>query len=342
MKLSWFDQVFELVSASTLKLYEDSGRFLHQVIGNQTQALILLQETWRANVLHWVALLYRRFSSTAIEALEHIIYACLVYFLVCLGIFYTTRSNSPLWRWCKLINNVRFPRQHKLERVLLVTSHPDDECMFFGPLIYTLTHRSDCQVYVLCLSNGNYEKQAQLRREELWRSCEMLGVPAANIIMVNATNLPDDPNVEWKAPVVANLILHTVESLDIQAICTFDREGVSQHPNHSAVYFAAASLCLANLLPKDCKFYTLDSINILRKYISIFDLLCTCCISTYWCILGWDEAAQIRRAMREHKSQMKWFRWLYIYFSRYMFINSLREVNLSDIELEMQIDDNSF
>lgn len=78
----------------------------------------------------------------------------------------------------------------------------------------------------------------------------MLGVPAANIIMVNATNLPDDPNAEWKAPVVANLILHTVESLDIQAICTFDRDGVSQHPNHSAVYFAAASLCLANLLPK--------------------------------------------------------------------------------------------
>lgn len=156
MKLSWLNQVFELISASTLQLYEDSGRFLHQFVGNQTQALILLQETWRANVLHWATLSYRRFSSTAIEALEHIIYACLVYLLVCLGIFYTTRSNSPLWRWCKLVNNVRFPRQHKLDRLLLVTSHPDDECMFFGPLIYTLTHRSSCQVYVLCLSNGEY------------------------------------------------------------------------------------------------------------------------------------------------------------------------------------------
>jgi len=42
----------------------------------------------------------------------------------------------------------------------------------------------------------------------------------------------------------------------------------------------------------------------------------------------------------EHQSQMRWFRWLYIYFSRYMFINSMRQINLSDVELEMQIHDN--
>lgn len=43
--------------------------------------------------------------------------------------------------------------------------------------------------------------------------------------------------------------------------------------------------------------------------------------------------------MKQHKSQMLWFRWLYIIFSRYIFINSLREMNLSDVELEMQIQD---
>lgn len=55
------------------------------------------------------------------------------------------------------------------------------------------------------------------------------------------------------------------------------------------------------------------------------------------CILTWREANEVRFAMRQHKSQMSWFRWLYVYFSRYMYINSLREINLSDIELEMQI-----
>lgn len=77
-----------------------------------------------------------------------------------------------------------------------------------------------------------------------------MGIPQGNIILVNATNLPDDPNVDWKTDAVASIILHTVETLSIQAIITFDRDGVSQHPNHCAVYYAAASLCLANLLPK--------------------------------------------------------------------------------------------
>lgn len=89
-----------------------------------------------------------------------------------------------------------------------------------------------------------------MRREELFRACKRLGISESNIILVNATNLPDDPNVEWRTDAVASFILHTVESLDIQAIFTFDRDGVSSHPNHCAVYYAAASLYLANLLPK--------------------------------------------------------------------------------------------
>lgn len=89
-----------------------------------------------------------------------------------------------------------------------------------------------------------------MRRDELFRACKRLGIVESNIILVNATNLPDDPNVDWRSDAVARFILHTVESLDIQAIFTFDRDGVSSHPNHSAVYYAAASLCLANLLPK--------------------------------------------------------------------------------------------
>lgn len=89
-----------------------------------------------------------------------------------------------------------------------------------------------------------------MRRQELWRSCSKLGIPESNIVLMNATNLPDDPNVDWRPDAVAGLILHAVESLSIQAIFTFDRDGVSSHPNHCAVYYAAASLCLANLLPK--------------------------------------------------------------------------------------------
>ncbi|XP_030562265.1 N-acetylglucosaminyl-phosphatidylinositol de-N-acetylase [Drosophila novamexicana] len=309
--------------------------------------------------------IYCRIKSTSAEALEHLLIACAVYLLVCLGLYKLTfwlsasvtgvpeerkeqhggnddnASNglrNALQNGLRL-RSVHLPKTALMGRVLLVIAHPDDECMFFGPLIYSLTQRDGCQVYVLCLSNGNYDQQAQFRREELFRACKRLGIAESNVILVNATNLPDDPNVEWRTDAVASFILHTVESLDIKAIFTFDRDGVSSHPNHCAVYYAAASLCLANLLPKACKFYTLDSINLVRKYLSIFDLLCTCFMSTHWCILSWKEASVIRGAMLEHQSQMKWFRWLYIYTSRYMYINSLREINLSDVELEMQIHD---
>lgn len=287
--------------------------------------------------------IYSFILATTTEALEHIIYLVSVYLLVCLFLYKLIflETNSRFLQLFKVVRSTRLPKKSLgNKRVLFVTSHPDDECMFFGPLILTLNKHYDCQIYILCLSTGNYENIGNVRRNEFWNACQMLGIPASNIILVNATNLPDNPNVEWKAEVVAAIVLNNVESLDIQAIYTFDRDGVSHHPNHCTVYYATASLCLANLLPKNCKFYTIDSVNTLRKYVSIFDLLCTCLMSTNWCILSWREAQIVRDAMQKHSSQMKWFRWLYLYFSRYIFINSFREVNLSDVELEMQIHEN--
>lgn len=135
------------------------------------------------------------------------------------------------------------------KRVLIVTAHPDDECMFFGPTILDLTRRK-CRVFVLCLSNGNHDKQGQLRRQELWDSCEVLGIDKGDVTMLNVTHLQDDPNVEWKVELVAQIVLKHIESLDIQLLVTFDKTGISGHPNHCAIFYATASLCFSNLLPK--------------------------------------------------------------------------------------------
>lgn len=70
-----------------------------------------------------------------------------------------------------------------------------------------------------------------------------------NITLITATHLIDDPNVNWKTETIAKLILRSLESLDIDVLITFDREGVSHHPNHSAIYYATASLCLSGLIP---------------------------------------------------------------------------------------------
>lgn len=46
----------------------------------------------------------------------------------------------------------------------------------------------------------------------------------------------------------------------------------------------------------------------------------------------------IRSAMRAHKSQYIWFRKAYMFFSRYVFVNTLKEIDVLDLELELETD----
>lgn len=41
----------------------------------------------------------------------------------------------------------------KARKVLFLSAHPDDECMFFGPSIRSFI-LGGCEVYILCLSSG--------------------------------------------------------------------------------------------------------------------------------------------------------------------------------------------
>lgn len=59
---------------------------------------------------------------------------------------------------------------------LLVTAHPDDECMFFSPAILDL-HRQNVQVFILCLSRGNYDGLGDVREKEIVKSAAVLDVP---------------------------------------------------------------------------------------------------------------------------------------------------------------------
>lgn len=116
--------------------------------------------------------------------------------------------------------------------------------MFFAPAILSLSRRKDCQLFLLCLSKGNYEKKGHLRRAELWSSCRVLEMRPENVVMCNVTELQDDPAVEWKAQTISRIIQKYVSSLGIQALITFDQDGVSRHSNHCHIYYAVASLFL--------------------------------------------------------------------------------------------------
>lgn len=116
---------------------------------------LLLNQSQSLNLSETFFKVYYQAVGHSLEALEDILFFVGLYAFVCL-IVYLLIFRKFTAQWYRHGKNVRFP---KCKRVLVVTAHPDDESMFFGPTILSLTQRTDCQVYLLCLSNGLYFKQ---------------------------------------------------------------------------------------------------------------------------------------------------------------------------------------
>lgn len=138
----------------------------------------------------------------------------------------------------------------------------------------------------------------------------------------------------------------------IDALITFDARGVSAHPNHTSLYHGARAF-LSELMrgragygcPVDL--YTLTSVSVLRKYLSVADIPVTMASAVLRGLGGGGGKAGRREhppsllfvnqlvgegalgaawgaMVGAHKSQMVWFRWLWILFSRYMLMNDLK------------------
>ncbi|XP_014459346.2 N-acetylglucosaminyl-phosphatidylinositol de-N-acetylase [Alligator mississippiensis] len=209
-------------------------------------------------------------------------------------------------------------------RALLLTAHPDDEAMFFAPTLLSLG-RLRARLWLLCGSSGNYYNQGEIRKRELEESCAVLGIPPSNVAVIDHRDLPDDPAVEWDTQLLSTFVLKHIETNNINLVVTFDAGGVSGHANHISLYVALRNLHSEGKLPEGCRVLILESVNLLRKYISALDVPISCLLSQdVLFILTKEESEQAKRAMRCHRSQLLWFRHIYMVFSRYMVINSLR------------------
>ncbi|NWX05260.1 PIGL acetylase, partial [Caloenas nicobarica] len=178
--------------------------------------------------------------------------------------------------------------------------------------------------------SGNYYNQGEIRKKELEQSCFLLGIPASDVTVIDHRDLPDNPAVEWDTQLLAAFVLEHIEANNINLVITFDAGGVSGHANHISLYTALRYrdcwfeifilfLCLG------CHVLVLESVNLFRKYISVLDVPLSCLLPRdVLFILTEEETEQARRAMRCHRSQLLWFRHVYMLFSRYMVINSLR------------------
>ncbi|KAL8613196.1 hypothetical protein ACOMHN_043005 [Nucella lapillus] len=211
--------------------------------------------------------------------------------------------------------------------VLLITAHPDDECMFFSPFILSTTRHGPgyqpAAVHVLCLTNGNYYGQGKVREKEIIKSCEILGIPADHVSVINNSRLPDDPKAVWDTSTLESQLFAAVNRVQPQHIVTFDNCGVSGHGNHITVSKAIRSIFQGGNSFKGVEsVYYLESISLWRKYLGILDLPFTYLYSSHICLLSPANILRGQRAMLAHWSQLEWFRGLYIMLSRYMIVNS--------------------
>ncbi|NXO61611.1 PIGL acetylase, partial [Phainopepla nitens] len=176
--------------------------------------------------------------------------------------------------------------------------------------------------------SGNYYNQGEIRKKELEQSCCVLGIPASDVTVIDHRDLPDDPAVEWDTQLLATLILKHIEAKNINLVVTFDAGGVSGHANHVSLYTAVRyNVCTLLWVPPwaGCHVLVLESVNLCRKYISFLDVLISCLLPRdALFILTEEETEQAKRAMRCHRSQLLWFRQLYLLCSRYLVVNSLR------------------
>lgn len=126
-------------------------------------------------------------------------------------------------------------------------------------------------------------------------------------------------------------------------ILTFDQHGISSHPNHVSLPKGASHL-ISELHDPHGKprprLFTLITVPLREKYVGLLSpLLSKASImlsqlsrgpqndaNTIIAVSDWNGYLRAHRAMRQHWSQLVWFRWLYVVWSRYMWVNEWVEL----------------
>ncbi|KAH7408863.1 putative deacetylase LmbE-like domain-containing protein [Cadophora sp. MPI-SDFR-AT-0126] len=234
----------------------------------------------------------------------------------------------------------------QVKNLLIVTAHPDDECLFFAPSILGVLDRNpDTVGGLLVMSTGNNEGIGETRKAELQGSCVTLGVEETRCVALDRPDIQDSPRVWWDESLIESIVKEYVQKWHVDVIITFDEGGVSGHVNHRAV-----SAAIRNYASTDAHApatYMLSTTMLIRKYTFLLDLPLTSGPFS-WGILQalfsrsrasdpggdrgvlvantWGRYLASRQAFAKHTSQYSWDRNLYMILSRYVWFNNLRRV----------------
>ena len=199
-------------------------------------------------------------------------------------------------------------------KYLLITAHPDDECMFFTPIIRTIIKNGN-EIDLMCLSSGDFDGMGPKRMKELKNSAKVLGIKS--LFIIEDVELKDGPKNIWKPDVILKHLRSLPNSRGYSAIITFDDSGVSGHPNHCAISKAMKH-------QNDFKVQRLKSLPLWLKYLGPIGGFISKFIYSEYAVfeISLREAYEYGyKAMLQHESQLLWFRRLYIIFSVYMTVN---------------------
>ncbi|VFQ94413.1 unnamed protein product [Cuscuta campestris] len=215
--------------------------------------------------------------------------------------------------------------------VLLVIAHPDDESMFFTPTINHLISKGH-NLHILCISTGNADGMGDARKQELYLAAATLKVSPHQVKVLDHPDLQDGFGKVWNSDLLAKIMKEEADNNSIDVVISFDSYGVSGHCNHCDVHRGVRKL-LQDASYKNVEAWELVSSNIFRKYIGPIDAWLSLLYvklhpngKVHFLINGHPRRSFA--AMAQHLSQWVWFRKLFVSFSSYTYVNSLKKIDV--------------
>lgn len=215
---------------------------------------------------------------------------------------------------------------HKVKTTLIITAHPDDEAMFYSPMLKYLTELN-CKIKILCLSTGNYDGIGSIREEEFRSISKELRMEDNAIL--DHKDLQDHFSKKWNDQIVSEQIKAYIDNnKDIGTIITFDENGVTKHPNHISCYDGLVYYLKENreeIKKEGIQVYLLDSFSFISQYTFILPF-----IYFYFKEHGYFNSKLMfpYRLMQIYKSQFKLFRKVHVLISCYSYLNSFTKIEL--------------
>ncbi|KAK2968203.1 hypothetical protein RJ640_017684 [Escallonia rubra] len=213
--------------------------------------------------------------------------------------------------------------------VLLLLAHPDDESMFFTPTLNYLTSRGH-NIHILCMSTGNADGMGNIRKQELFQASAVLKVPLHQIKILDHPDFQDGFGKVWNYNLLARILEEEMQTIVVDLIITFDDYGVSGHCNHRDLNQGVRKLLHDS--SRDIEAWELVSTNTLRKYSGPVDVWLSILYAVHYpkgemhCLLN-EHPRKSYVAMAQHMSQWVWYRKLFVTFSSFTYVNTLRKIN---------------